>query len=140
MSEEEITKMLNCFPQIEIVKYILNLQEENVGLKAVLKGTTHCYDEEEHRRLQHENKELKEQYSELEDKYIKNTPCCNEDDCELYKEYLEDKNILTEFEKWLEECIKSTRYLAFDDETKLIVMTTIKTIFDKLQKLKEGKK
>ncbi len=67
MSEEEITKMLNCFPQIEVVKYILNLQEENAGLKAVLKGTTHCYDEEEHQRL---------------------------------------NNILTEFEKWLEEDFK----------------------------------
>ena len=51
MSEEEIIKMLNNFPQIEVVKYILNLQEENAGLRTILKGTTHCYDKEEHQRL-----------------------------------------------------------------------------------------
>lgn len=31
MSEEEIYKMLNNFPQIEIVKYILKLQEQPTG-------------------------------------------------------------------------------------------------------------
>ena len=94
MSEEKITKMLNCFPQIEVVKYILNLQEENAGLKAVLKGTTHCYDEEEHQRL---------------------------------------NNILTEFEKWLEEKINSPKL-------SLIEIITFKRCLEKLQELKEGKK
>lgn len=31
MSEEKIIKMLNCFPQIEVVKYIMNLQEQPIG-------------------------------------------------------------------------------------------------------------
>ena len=50
-----------------------------------------------------ENKELKEMYSNLESKYLENKPCCNEDDCGLYKEHLKTKNILTSFEKWFEE-------------------------------------
>ena len=33
MSEENIIKMLNNFPQIETVKYILEIQEENKELK-----------------------------------------------------------------------------------------------------------
>ena len=70
-------------------------------------------------QLQQENKELKKQYSKLEDKYIKNTPCCNENDCDLYKEYLNDKNILTEFEKWLEEHSKQqTNNMFFGGVTK----------------------
>ena len=56
--------------------------------------------------LQQENKELKEQYLELEDKYIKNLPCCNEEDCSLYNHAINTDYILTEFEKWLKEKIK----------------------------------
>ena len=111
MSEEEITKMLNCFPQIEVVKYILNLQEENVGLKAVLKGTTHCYDEEEHQRL---------------------------------------RNIITEFEKWLEEETEKINDLINPKKgikpygEELNILETIRNVYmdckDKLQELKDGKK
>lgn len=46
--------------EIEIVK----LQEENKELKSQLRGTTHCFDEEEHKRLEEENKELKKQLDE----------------------------------------------------------------------------
>ena len=35
-----------------ILDYISYLQEENEELKSQLKGTTHCYDKEEHRRLE----------------------------------------------------------------------------------------
>lgn len=34
--------------------------KENKKLKSQLKGTTHCYDEEEHKKLQQENERLKE--------------------------------------------------------------------------------
>ena len=86
------------------------------------------------KQLEQENKELKKQYSKLEDKYIKNISCCNEKDCDLYKEYLESKNILTEFEKWLEEEIKLTKL-------SLIEIITFKRCLEELQELKkEGKK
>ena len=50
--------------ELEIVK----LQEENEELRSILRGTTHCFDEEEHNKLKEENQELKKQ---LENKYEK---------------------------------------------------------------------
>lgn len=47
--------------EIEISK----LQEENEELKSQLRGTTHCFDEEEHNRLEEENRELKKQQKEF---------------------------------------------------------------------------
>lgn len=44
------------------------LRKENEELKSQLRGTTHCFDEEEHNRLKEENQELKKQ---LENKYEK---------------------------------------------------------------------
>lgn len=44
--------------------------KENEELKSQLRGTTHCFDEEEHKRLEEENKELKKQ---LEEYQLQNT-------------------------------------------------------------------
>ena len=43
----------------ELLDYITNLQKENERLKVALKGTTHCYDEEEHKKLKEENERLR---------------------------------------------------------------------------------
>lgn len=40
------------------------LKKENQELKSQLRGTTHCFDEEEHKRLEEENKKLKKQLEE----------------------------------------------------------------------------
>ena len=74
-------------------------------------------------QLQQENKELK--------KY-----CCKRNDCggrikENHK--LTDSEVLTEFEKWLEEKEKDTKINP-------VMNGTIKGILGKLQELKEGKK
>lgn len=58
--------------EIEIVK----LQEENEELKSILRGTTHCFDEEEHNKLKEENQELKKQLEEKE-----NIACNWKDSC-----------------------------------------------------------
>lgn len=42
----------------ELLARIGLLEKENQELKSQLKGTTHCYDEEEHRKLKDEIKEL----------------------------------------------------------------------------------
>lgn len=51
--------------------------------------------EKEHRtingELRVEIKELKEKYMKLEDKYIHNVSCCNEEDCDLFCEHKELK-------------------------------------------------
>lgn len=64
--------------EIEIVK----LQEENEELKSILRGTTHCFDEEEHNKLKEENQELK--------KHLKVPKACNLKTLEDYKSYYED--------------------------------------------------
>lgn len=43
----------------KLLDYITNLQKENERLKVALKGTTHCYDEEEHKKLKEENERLR---------------------------------------------------------------------------------
>ena len=81
------------------------LQQENEGLKEVLRGTTHCFDEEEHQRL---------------------------------------NNILTEFEKWLEEKTNYWKqqeeiwvkegFIKFGGEANNKII--FKSCLDKLQELK----
>lgn len=45
-----------------IVNKIEQLEEENKNLRLQLKGTTHCYDEFEHRELKNQIKELQYKY------------------------------------------------------------------------------
>ena len=102
-------------------------------------------------QLQKENKELKEKYSKLEDKYIKNLPCCNEEDCSLYNHAINTDYVLNEFEKWLEEEMKrkNSRWEQFRNQinTQELVLERLNAqiIFidcclNKLQELKKGKK
>lgn len=46
-------------------------------------------------KLKQENQKLKEEILKLEDKYIHNVPCCNEEDCDFYKKYKENEADLT---------------------------------------------
>lgn len=55
---------------------------ENQELKSQLKGTTYCFDEEEHNKLKEENQELK--------KHLKVPKTCNLKTLEDYKSYYED--------------------------------------------------
>ena len=85
--------------------------------------------------LQKENKELK---------------IANKLHCKKYKKFVKDNhelvcklNILTEFEKWLEEQIIEASKLNCvftDDEVKDIVLANMELELKKLQELKEGKK
>ena len=54
---------------VSTVNKLIDLQQENEILKSQLKGTTHCFDEEEHKRLVKENDRLNNIIDELE-KYI----------------------------------------------------------------------
>ena len=70
-----------------LLNYVEQLQQENEELKETLKGTTHCYDVEEHQRL---------------------------------------NNILTEFEKWLdEEKRKLNTSNDFDRYARLIIIESL---------------
>ena len=69
----------------EIEQYISNLEQENKELKEQLKGTTHCYDEEEHKELS---------------KKLLNKTTIN---ITLKKDRDYWQGIVKEFEKWLNE-------------------------------------
>ena len=110
MSEENIIKMLNNFPQIETVKYILEIQEENKVLKKTLENNSKI------------NVADHKYASEMEDKY------------------LTEHNILTEFEKWLEEEINiiENTYSQINGNYMRMqpVLDTFKKCEDRLQELK----
>ena len=80
-------------------------------------------------RLQNENKELKNY-------------CCKRNDCggRLKQNHkLTDSEVLTEFEKWLEEKMKCTEQYADNDMAKGYI-NAIRLCKYYLQELKEGKK
>lgn len=54
----------NCYG--ENARCIDLLIKENAELKSLLRGTTHCFDEEEHNKLKEENQELKKQLEECQ--------------------------------------------------------------------------
>lgn len=83
----EIYERTKDFGRTHFIKEIMRLQKELEQLKEI---------EKEHQRingdLRVEIKELKEKYMKLEDKYIHNVSCCNEEDCDLFCEHQELKD------------------------------------------------
>ena len=56
----EIYDMTKSCGRTQFVRLLMAKERENQELRLQLKGTTHCYDEEEHKRLQQENQKYKE--------------------------------------------------------------------------------
>lgn len=52
---------------IELYEEMANFREEKRELESQLKGTTHCFDEEEHEQLRQENQKLRIQVSSREE-------------------------------------------------------------------------
>ena len=100
------------YPPEDTVKELLDYIEK---LKETIKGTTYCFDEQEHQRLKQENKELKK----INDRLLK----------ENFN--LKQHPILIEFEKWLEKQKQNN----LNDNFVVIRLADIKA---KIQKLKEG--
>lgn len=61
VSSLEVKNETQQIAKYELIEYTERLHKENQELKTLLKGTTHCYDEVEHKQLMEENKELKKQ-------------------------------------------------------------------------------
>ena len=120
-----------------------DLVRENKELKEQLKGTTHCFDEEEHKRLKKENEELKTKFDIADTNYdiiygyfmqvneLLDTELCEEVLEEIIK-LKRNNNALKEFEKWL---VKNY-YLDVPD---IANNSPIKEVYDKLQDLKKVK-
>lgn len=99
---EEIDRfLLKSKTDDELIDLVIKLQQENQQLKETLKGTTHCFDEEEHRKLKQKNETLKEKvnfyngwYKHGDNKYY------------AYTQNIDYKHILNNLQSWLEEEIK----------------------------------
>lgn len=114
------TQFIITYREIQILlDYITNLQQrsvdigeyntlvneyneifkENKNLKSQLKGTTHCYDEEEYKNLQQENERLKEDLKGQEKLTL--SYCKSEQDyksrCEKAVEYINENKHLSMF-------------------------------------------
>ncbi len=123
MSEEEIIKMLNNFPQIEVVKYILEIQEENKSFGKTINESSELLIKKDNRieKLQQENKSLKEKIDIAETNYdiiygyftqvneLLGTELCEEvldKILKLKRENKELKNKQNKFEKDCKEMIE----------------------------------
>ena len=122
----------DCIHLNKIMPIIKQLQQENKELKETLKGTTHCFDQEEHQKLKQENKELKEKLKKIQFENTYTNIVHNAFQTEK-KEKRYYENILTEFEKWLE---KEKSKNGLNDFYALGIYKSL----DKLQELKEGNK
>ena len=139
MNKEEIlnTFLLANIPEIitqeefnDVKRAIKQLLQENQELKSQLAGTTHCFDEEEHRKLKDEIKKL-ERIIEL----------CHLDAKETlatinYEQELQQK----EFIKYLEDEWAKHEYISsheIDDNIRHTEEKIRSNIFEILQKYKE---
>lgn len=85
---------------------IQRLTRENEELKSQLRGTTHCFDEEEHNKLKEENQALKKQ---LENCYCNRTDCSGRiKDSKVYDSLVQKvETQQKEFINYLEDEIKT---------------------------------
>ena len=90
---------------------------------------------EKYYKLQQENEQLKESYSKLEGKYFANVPCCNENDCDLYRDYMKLKD------NWnkLKEIAKSQSGFKKRADLKGGLWFEIDELLDKMQELEQGR-
>ena len=97
----------------EIVSPIL---EENQELKSQLKGTTHCFDEEEHEKLKKQLEKLQEEYIEFQEK-ASDIQFELRDDRDNYYERLQAKyREQKEFIKWLEDYLNLFDYRDIEEQ------------------------
>lgn len=95
---------------------IFNLLQENYELKSQLKGTTHCYDEEEHEKLK----------KQLEEK--ENIACNWKDSC------LENAGKIEELETQQKEFIEYLEYM-LDDENDIFSVVRVKDVLQKYKSI-----
>lgn len=83
------------------------------------------------RYLQAKIERLEEEYSKLEEKYFDNVPCCNENDCDLYKNYMKLKDNWNKLKEFIVK--EYYMYLPLEASTKSITI-----LIDKMAKLEQG--
>ena len=120
----------------DVQKAIKQLQQENKILKENAENNDKVVDKVnwENMLLKKENEQLKENYSKLEGKYFANVPCCNENDCDLYRDYMKLKD------NWnkLKEIAKSQSGFKKRADLKGGLWFEIDELLDKMQELEQG--
>ncbi len=148
-NEEAIIIFNSLVGEKENYQTVKTLLKENQELKLQLKGTTHCFDEEEHERLKFEKEqlnslvnscqeEIRQLKKQLENYYCNRTDCSGRiKDSKVYDSLVQKvETQQKEFIKYLEDEIKHlehSRYVSFNEfgEHKLMFYKEI------LQKYKE---
>lgn len=95
---DEIYKKTKDCGRVQFVELLMTKERENQELKLQLKGTTHCFDEEEHEKLKKQLEELKEEKQEW---------------INLLAMF---KNQQKEFIKWLEDYLKLFDNMCIDEQ------------------------
>ena len=136
---EEIKQLIDYLQKFvnddrkEITKYGLEISQDNTKLLL-------NYIEQ----LQQKNKELKNTNASLQSALSLSRQKYNNDKQRYRRKYKKEHNILTEFEKWLEELLKSMESIPADDMHQQLqkdcMLSVVDSILDKLQELREGKK
>ena len=96
--KKQYCERTDCSGRLGNSKKVDQLEKELEQLKEI---------EKEHQKingcLHLEIKELKEKYMKLEDKYIHNVACCNEEDCDLFCEHKELKDRIDKAVEYIEK-------------------------------------
>lgn len=123
MTDKEL-KSHDLARKIEIVK----LQEENEELKSILRGTTHCFDEEEHNKLKEEITNLSKEIDMWNVKY-------NDmfDENRMLKKQVEEKeNIAC---NWKDSCLENAGKIEISENQQ---KEFIKYLENEIKRLKEN--
>ena len=126
----------------DVQKAIKKLQQENKELKLQLKGTTHCFDKEEHEKLKKQLEELeKENFNLRENIYINKISFSSEG--KNIKELIEMptyEDLINQQKEFIEYMNKTIEELESDDvddeEMKGYLIQRIDTFKEILQKYK----
>ena len=105
---------------------IFNLLQENYELKSQLKGTTHCFDEEEHEKL----KKKFEEYKRLGFKHLNDK--CNklENQQKEFIEYLEDE--IQQQETVIAENQEKSYFLIYEDKKEDLKLSSQKAYIKRI--------
>lgn len=104
---------------------IIDLEQENEELKLQLKGTTFCYDEEEHKRLQEENKELKKQLEIKHNGFMASV----EEACELAKENQKYKEVIDKSIEYIESHKRKDEFLELNEWQTRNLLDILKEVY-----------
>lgn len=108
---------------IELYEKMANFREEAKELESQLKGTTHCFDEAEHERLEQENQSLRKQLD-----YLRSGEYFNQLKFEvsMLEHIIENGEVSEEDKKFIDMTHRNTELLEQNQKYKEVINKAIK--------------